>query len=70
MALTQQDLNAFHGPQCEHAHHANTLFVVCVKHPGEGVAVMYEKNTGVLSVLCLECEVILAEIEVSKGVIN
>ena len=55
-------------PGCEcGAHVGDIIYIQCVEHPGEGVAISYDPESGLLKIECPLCDLLLTEVEVAEG---
>ena len=66
MALSQKQLNATgcSKPNCDHDH--TVLFLHSVCHPNAGTRARYNKLTGLLTIVCKRCDMLVAEVKVAE----
>jgi len=67
MALTREilDHEGCGNPACTHDH--TVLFLHASCHPHHGTQVSYDKRTGAVSIECVVCERLIAEIAVAHS---
>ena len=65
--LTQETLNRLQcqAPGCDHSDHSGEFYLHAACHPRAGLAVVYNRNTGVIGVVCRKCQKSVAEIAVA-----
>ena len=70
MSLTREDLEPMgcSNPICTHDH--SVLFLHGKCHPNAGVEAAYVKNTGVLTVRCQRCKMLVVELQIARRLLQ
>ena len=66
MALTRRDLDAS-ACECCGDDSSQSIYLRPSCHDDAPVVAMYDKDTGTLSLICVECDTIIAEVAVAYG---